>query len=57
MNVKELKELLLQYDDDVGVEMYLPSTDYWNPSEEKNVAKVEYENLDTYYKRIVFYPS
>lgn len=57
MQVKELREILEQYADDVEVEIYLPSQDYWHSSEQKDIAEVVYDGTESYYKTLVLYPT
>ena len=57
MNIKELKEILDRYADDVEVEMFLPSQDYWHSNEQRDISKVVYDGTVDYYKTLVLYPT
>jgi len=57
MNIKELKEILDKYPDDVEVELFLPSQDYWHSDEQQAISQVVYYGTESYYKTLVLYPT
>lgn len=54
MKVKKLKEILDKYADDVEVEMFLPSQDYWHSDQQQDISQVVYYGTEL---TLVLYPT